>query len=397
MPAPAATLAPHDTSRTGEVEVSFVLPCLNEARTLEPCIRAAQKCLADHNLHGEVIVADNGSTDGSQTLATALGARVIDIPAKGYGNALIGGIAAARGRYIVMGDADDSYDFTEAWPMIQRLRDGCDLVMGNRFKGTIMPGAMPLKHKYLGNPVLTRIGRVFFRVPVGDFHCGLRAFSKSAFEQLDVRTAGMEFASELVIKAQTRGMRLAEVPVTLRKDGRDRPPHLRSWRDGWRHLRFMLTLSPRWTLFIPGAALTLIGLVLGALVATGPFRIAGIRLDIHTLIAASLLVLVGYQTMLTGAAMRIFALPGEIGPPSRRVQRTFNLFTLERGVIAGLLLSAAGLACLALPVATWVREHLGDLEPEKTLRPMIVGSVLLALGVQTILMSFVLNMLAQRR
>lgn len=380
-----------------ELEVSFVMPCLNEARTLEACIRAAQRCLSEHGISGEVIVADNGSTDGSQTIAAALGARVVDVPAKGYGSALMGGIAAARGRYIVMGDADDSYDFTEAWPMIQLLREGHDLVMGNRFKGRIMPGAMPLKHKYLGNPVLTRIGRVFFKVPVGDFHCGLRAFSRAAYERLDVRTPGMEFASELVIKAQTRGMRLAEVPVTLRKDGRDRPPHLRSWRDGWRHLRFMLTLSPRWTLFIPGAALTLLGLVLGGLVATGPVRIGGVRLDVHTLIAAGLMVLVGYQSMLTGAAMRIFALPGEIGPPSRRVQRTFSFFTLERGVIAGLLVCLGGLACLALPVTLWVRGNFGDLEPERTLRPMIVGSVLMALGVQTVLMSFVLNMLAQRR
>ncbi len=375
------------------LEVSFVMPCLNEARTLEACIRAAQRCLTQHGLAGEVVIADNGSTDGSQEIARRCGGRVVDVAAKGYGHALKGGIAAARGRIIVMGDADDSYDFGEAWPMIERLRAGDDLVMGNRFKGRIMPGAMPFKHRYLGNPVLSRLGRIVFRVPVGDFHCGLRAFTRAAYDQLDVRTTGMEFASELVIKAQTRGMRLSEVPITLRKDGRGRPPHLRSWRDGWRHLRFMLTLSPRWTLFIPGAALTAIGLLLGGLVATGPLVLGGVRLDIHTLIAAALMVIVGYQAMFAGAAMRLFALQAQIGPPSGFLQRSARYFSLERGVIAGALVTLAGVACIAVPTLIWVRHGFGDLNPEQTLRPMIVGSVLIALGVETVLMSFVLSML----
>ena len=383
-----------------EVEVSFVMPCLNEVETLESCIRAARRCIEDNGLTGEVIVADNGSTDGSQSLARRCGARVVDIPHKGYGHALMGGIGAARGRFIVMGDSDDSYDFAEAMPMIERLRAGYDLVMGNRFRsggGTIMPGAMPLKHRYLGNPVLSRIGRVVFGVPISDFHCGLRAFSKASYEKMDVRTTGMEFASELVIKANLRGMKLTEVPVTLRKDGRNRPPHLRSWRDGWRHLRFMLCLSPRWTLFIPGCVLAALGLILGTLVATGPIHIGSVRLDIHTLVAAALMLIVGYQAMVAGAAMRIFALTEEIGPPSPFLQRAFKVFTLERGVVAGLLASLAGLAFIAVPVWLWLRSGLGDLNPETTLRPMIVGSTLLAVGIETVLMSFVLSMLGMER
>jgi hypothetical protein len=380
-----------------EIEVSFVMPCLNEVRTLENCIKAARRCIDQNGLRGEVIIADNGSTDGSQDLARRCGARVVDIAHKGYGHALMGGIAAARGRFVVMGDSDESYDFGEAMPMIARLREGCDLVMGNRFKGRIMPGAMPFKHKYLGNPVLSRIGKIVFRVPVSDFHCGLRAFSKTAYEKMDVRTTGMEFASELVIKAQLRGMKLDEVPITLHKDGRDRPPHLRSWRDGWRHLRFMLCLSPRWTLFIPGTALLLLGAVLGCVVAAGPVKVWGVSLDLHTLVAAAMMVLVGYQAMVTGAAMRIFALTEEIGPPSPAIQRAFKTFTLERGVIAGVLGVIAGLAFVAIPVYLWVRSGLGELNAEKTLRPMIVGCTLLALGVETVLMSFVLSMLGIQR
>jgi glycosyltransferase involved in cell wall biosynthesis len=383
-----------------QVEVSFVMPCLNESRTLEGCIRAAQRCIDDNHLAGEVIVADNGSTDGSQDLARRCGARVADVASKGYGHALMGGIAAARGRYIVMGDSDGSYDFAQAMPMIARLREGCDLVMGNRFPragGRIMPGAMPFKHRYLGNPVLSRLGQIVFGVPVSDFHCGLRAFSKAAYERMDVRTTGMEFASELVIKAHTRGMRLAEVPITLHKDGRDRPPHLRSWRDGWRHLRFMLCLSPRWTLFIPGAVLAFIGAVLGAMVAIGPVHLGRVQLDLHTLVAAALMLVVGYQAMVAGAAMRIFALNEEIGPPSPFLERAFKVFTLERGVVAGGLACITGLAFIAIPVWAWVRSDLGNLDAQRTLRPMIVGSTLLALGVETVLMSFVLSMLGMER
>jgi hypothetical protein len=391
------TMPKIDLEPSDAVEVSFVMPCLNEARTLEHCIRAALRCIEENGLSGEVIVADNGSTDGSQELARRCGARVVDVVAKGYGNALMGGIAGARGRYIVMGDSDQSYDFGEAMPMIAKLRTGDDLVMGNRFAGRIMPGAMPFKHQYFGNPVLSQIGRIVFKVPVGDFNCGLRAFSRDAYDKMNVRSTGMEFASEIVIKARLRKMRIGEVPITLHKDGRGRPPHLRSWRDGWRNLRFMLTLSPRWTLFIPGAALALVGAVLGAAVATGPVHVWGVRLDLHTLAAAAMMLIVGYQGMVAGAAMRIFGLAEQIGPPSPFLEKAFKVFTLERGVIAGVLSVIAGLAFIAIPVWAWIRTGLGELEFERTLRPMIVGCTLLALGVETVLMSFVLSMLGMER
>src|ERR1043165_8525742 len=251
--APEPSAAPA-TPAADAVEVSFVMPCLNEARTLEGCLKAAQRCIDEHGLAAEIVIADNGSTDGSQAIAERCGARVVAIKEKGYGSALRGGTMAARGRFIVMGDSDLSYDFGETMPFIEKLRAGDDLVMGTRFgDGRIMPGAMPLKHKYLGNPVLSWLGRVLFRVPARDFHCGLRAYRKSAFESWNLRTTGMEFASEMAIKATVKGARIGQVPITLYKDGRDRPPHLRSWRDGWRHLRFMLCLSPRWTLLFPGA------------------------------------------------------------------------------------------------------------------------------------------------
>lgn len=379
------------------LEVSFVMPCLNEARTLASCVGEAMQCIKDHNLRGEVIVADNGSTDGSQDIARKAGARVVPVTAKGYGNALQGGIAAAEGRFIVMGDADESYNFTEAWPMIERLRAGADMVMGNRFTGRIMPGAMPKKHQYFGNPVLTWIGNIIFGVPVGDFNCGLRAFRKDAYQKWDVRTTGMEFASELVIKAHARGSKMDEVPITLRKDGRGRPPHLRSWRDGWRNLRFMLTLSPRWTLFIPGATLCIIGLVLGALVAGGPLTVGNVHLDVHTLVAAAIMVIVGYQAMMTGVAMRVFAVTSAMGPPSDFLTRQFKRFTLERGVVLGLVTTVLGVACIAVPTVIWVRHGFGDLDTPRTLRPMIVGAALVALGVETVLMSFVISMLGIER
>lgn len=373
------------------------MPCLNEALTIARCVRAARECLERHGIAGEIVVADNGSTDGSQDLARAEGARVVDIRDKGYGHALMGGIRAARGRFIIMGDSDLSYDFGEGHKFVERLRAGDELVMGTRFgAGRIMPGAMPLKHRYLGNPVLSFIGRLLFRCPVRDFHCGLRAFTKDAYERLDVRTTGMEFASELVIKATLRGVRISEVPITLHPDGRDRPPHLRSWRDGWRHLRFMLCLSPRWTLFLPGLALLALGLPLAALTAPGPVRLLGVTLDVNTLLAACLFVLVGYLWVTTAVAMRIFGLVGEIGPPSERLQRLFRVFTLERGLFAGAAAALAGTALIAWMALEWALGGFGDTDLARTLRPMIVGSTLVALGVQTVLMSFVYSMLGIR-
>ena len=266
------------------MELTVVMPCLNEAETVATCVRKAIGFLAESGISGEVLVADNGSTDGSQRLATDAGARVVPISDKGYGNALMGGIVAARGKYVIMGDADDSYDFTNLMPFVNELRKGADLVMGNRFRGGIAPGAMPPLHKYLGNPVLSFIGRLFFRSKIGDFHCGLRGFSRDSVMALNLQATGMEFASEMVVKATLAGQRVTEVPTTLSKDGRSRPPHLRSWRDGWRHLRFLLLFSPRWLFLYPGLALLVVGSAVTTALYFSPLRIGGAGLDIHTML-----------------------------------------------------------------------------------------------------------------
>ncbi len=301
------------------MELTIVMPCLNEAETVATCVHKAVGFLAESGIDGEVVVADNGSTDGSQRLATDAGARVVPIAEKGYGNALMGGIAAARGTYVIMGDADDSYDFTSLMPFVTELRKGKDLVMGNRFKGGIDPGAMPKLHKYLGNPVLSFIGRLFFPSAIGDFHCGLRGFSRESALRLNLQATGMEFASEMVVKATLWGQDISEVPTTLKKDGRSRPPHLRSWRDGWRHLRFLLLFSPRWLFFLPGAFLFLLGLVAGAVVEAGPVSIGNVTFDVDTLVAASAMVVIGFQATLFWMFTRVYAgaegfLPSE--PPS---------------------------------------------------------------------------------
>lgn len=380
----------------GEVEVSFVLPCLNEAETIAGCIAAAMTCIRENNLAAEVIIADNGSTDGSQAIATAAGARVVPVARKGYGNALIGGIEAARGRFIIMGDSDLSYDFGEGMKFVERLRRGDDLVMGNRFDrrggGGVQPGAMPLKNRYLGNPVLSAVGRLLFSCPARDFHCGLRGFSKDAYRRMNVRTPGMEFASEIVIKATLHGMTISEVPVKLHPDGRSRPPHLKPWRDGWRHLRFMMCHSPRWTLLIPGLLLLLLGAAAWAVVGLGTVKIGGVALDVHTLIAASLAALIGYQWIMTALVMRVFGLSGEIGPPSDTVSRFARLWSLERGLIAGGVLCLAGLAPMLWVVVQWARADFGPLEIGQTLRPMLLGATIIALGAQTVMTAIVCAM-----
>ncbi len=386
-----------ETDAPTEVEVSFVMPCLDEAQTLEGCIRAAQRCIDENGLDAEVVIADNGSTDGSPEIARRCGARVVHVAEKGYGRALQAGFEAARGRYLIMGDADQSYDFGEGMKFVEQLRAGHELVMGSRFLGTIEPGAMPWKHRWIGNPVLSWIGRVLFRTPISDFHCGLRALTKDAYERMNLRTAGMEFASELVVKASVMGLATAEVPITLHPDGRDRAPHLRSFRDGWRHLRFMMTLSPRWTLFLPGAVLALLGVVLGALLFIGPVTIGPATLGVHSLVAASLLVIVGYQAMTTAMAARIYALEEEIGPPAPWLDSAFGTFTLERGLLFGLLLVAVGLGLIGWLFRDWAGTGFGPLSPEESLRPMIGGATLIALGAQTLLMSFVYSMLGIKR
>jgi glycosyltransferase involved in cell wall biosynthesis len=379
-----------------EIEVSILMPCLNEAETLALCILKAQQVIDRHALNAEIIIADNGSTDGSQEIAERLGARVVSVAEKGYGSALRGGIEAARGRYIIMGDSDDSYDFSSIYPFVEQLRAGNDLVMGNRFRGGILPGAMPWKHRWIGNPVLTGIGRLFFHCPAGDFHCGLRAFSKAAYRRMELQTTGMEFASEMVIKSTLNGLKIAEVPTVLHKDGRSRPPHLRSWRDGWRHLRFMLLFSPRWMFLWPGAVCFVLGLIASVFLMHAPVSLAGVAFDIHTLLVSAFLALVGYQLLVFGVFTKMYAITEGFHPPHRLLGKDPHV-NLEWGVLTGIAVGTAGLALLAHAVWSWQQTGLGALDPRSTMRQVIPAVVLMTLGVQTIFASFFLAIITLRR
>lgn len=378
------------------IEVSVVMPCLNEAETLETCIRKALSSLERAGVSGEVVVADNGSTDGSIEIARRAGARVVHVEKKGYGNALMGGFEGARGKYLIMGDADDSYDFENLMPFIEKLRAGYDIVMGNRFRGGIQKGAMPWHHKYIGNPVLTGVLNLFFRSGIGDAHCGLRGLTREAYKKLRLRTAGMEFASEMVVKAAANSFKMTEVPTTLKPDGRSRPPHLRSFRDGWRHLRFLMLLAPKWALMIPGGLMGLIGLVLMMILWAGPVHLGQTVLDVHTMLLSSMLVIVGYQAMTIGFAARIFAVQEEVGPPSQALQWGFRVLNLERGLILGAIAILAGLALIGYVVGIWTARDFGSLDVNRTLRPVLIGTTLVALGVQTVLMSLFYSMLGLR-
>lgn len=375
------------------LDLTIVMPCLNEAETLGACVEEALRALREQNIRGEVVVADNGSTDGSQAIATRLGARVVPIAAKGYGHALQGGISAARGRYILMGDSDGSYDFTDAGRFVAKLDEGWDLVMGNRFLGGIQPGAMPWKNRHIGNPILSGIGRLLFRCPARDFHCGLRAFTKSAYERLGLRTGGMEFASEMVIKATLFHFRVTEIPTTLRPDGRSRPPHLRPWRDGWRHLRFMLLFSPRWLFLQPGLALMTLGLVAGGLLLRGPVHLGAVTFDVHTLLFAAMAVLIGFQSVAFAVLTKVFAIQSGVLPPDAGFHRWMQRVNLEKGLVAGGGLIAAGLVLSLCAVNAWGHQRFGDLHPGELLRWVVPGVTLLTLGCQTLLVSFFLSIL----
>ena len=379
------------------MELSILMPCLNEAETLATCIKKAQKALEDLNVDGEVVVADNGSTDGSPEIAASLGARVVHVAEKGYGSALLGGIKAARGKYIIMGDADDSYDFSNLGPFLDKLRAGYELVMGNRFKGGIAPNAMPPLHRYLGNPVLTGIGRVFFKSPCGDFHCGLRGFSKAAIQRLDLRTRGMEFASETVVKASLHGLRITEVPTTLSVDGRNRPPHLRRWRDGWRHLRFLLLYSPRWLFLYPGLLLMFVGAMVSGWLLVGPRVVDGITFDIHTFLYAAMAIVIGYQTVIFAVFTKVFAITERLLPEDPRLKTLFRYIKLETGILAGALLLTTGIGLSIYALSFWSSTSFGQLDPSRTLRLVIPAATLIALGLQTVLSSFFLSILGLER
>ena len=386
-----------EPSPSDSIEVSVVIPCLNEAETLAVCIRKALGCLSENGISGEVIVADNGSSDGSQAIAEAEGARVVPVEAKGYGNALMGGIEAARGRYVIMGDADDSYDFSALGPFIEKLRIGNDLVMGNRFRGGIEPGAMPALHKYLGNPVLSGLGRLFFRCPVGDFHCGLRGFSREAIWRMKLQTTGMEFASEMVVKATLLGLRISEVPTTLSPDGRSRPPHLRSWRDGWRHLRFMLLFSPGWLFLYPGLLLMIVGLGVGGWLLPEARELGGATLDVNTLAYSALAVLLGFQSVLFAVFTRSFVSTQGLGPESRTLNKLYRYVTLETGLIVGGVLILLGFTGSVAATFGWSEVDFGELNPSEVLRQVIPSVLAIALGFQIVLASFFLSVLGLKR
>jgi hypothetical protein len=377
-------------------EVSVVLPCLNEAETLAICIDQIQTMFHTHNISGEIVVADNGSTDGSVEIAESLGVRVVRIPRKGYGSALMGGISAANGRFIIMGDADCSYEFGDVPRLLEKLRQGSDLVMGNRFLGGIKPGAMPALHKYLGNPVLSWIGRLFFNAPCGDFHCGLRGFSKAAYELMDLRTTGMEFASEMVVKATLFKMRIDEVPTTLSPDRRNRPPHLRSWRDGWRHLRFLLLYSPRWLFLYPGFFLIILGTITGVLLLPGPRTMGGIQFDVHTLLYAAMAVLLGFQSVVFATLTKVFGISEGLLPEDPRLSKLFRYVTLETGLVVGFALIAFGTLTTFMAVSSWAWWRFGPLDPVRTLRLVIPSALSLTLGFEIVLSSFFLSVLGMK-
>lgn len=374
-------------------EVSILMPCLNEAETLAICITKAMTFLKKENIHGEVVIADNGSTDGSIDIALQHGARVIHIEEKGYGNALIGGINASNGTYIIMGDADDSYDFSNLMPYIDKLREGYDLVMGNRFKGGIKKGAMPFLHKYLGNPVLSFLGRLFFKVNIGDFHCGLRGFSKEAFYKMSLKTTGMEFASEMIVKASLKNLKIAEVPTILSPDGRSRPPHLNTWRDGWRHLRFLILYSPNWLFLVPGTILMLLGLVFSLILINGSFSVNQINFDIHTLLYSASFILIGFQFLLFYGLTKVYTVENELLPKSKKYDRLFKLINLEKGLIAGSLLIILGATLSIMAVKDWQSLRFGDIVSKSVLRTIIPAVTSIILGTQVILFSLFFSIL----
>ena len=375
------------------IELTILMPCLNEEETLADCIDEARGFLARANIDGEVLVADNGSTDGSIRIAEQHNAGVVQVPTKGYGAALMHGIRAARGRYVIMGDSDGSYDFSRLEPYVDRLRAGYDLVMGNRFLGGIERGAMPVLHRYLGNPVLSFLGRLFFKIPVGDFHCGLRAFRRDRLLALGLRARGMEFASEMVVRAALSGLAIAEVPTTLSPDGRSRRPHLRTWRDGWRHLKFLLMLSPRWLFLYPGAFLFCVGLIAQAAILLGPVALGRVVLDIHTMLFAGGAMVIGLQMIIFSVLVKTAAATHGVLPSGSNFRRFVSGFSLERGIVLGGVVALAGFILAAYSLWIWVRTGFSALEPRDVMRIAIPSLTLSVIGIELVLSAFVLSFL----
>lgn len=374
------------------IELSIVLPCLNEAETLDVCLQKAFRSIVDLGLDAEVIVADNGSTDGSQQIAEAAGARVVSVPRRGYGAALQGGIAAARGEYILMADADDSYALDRIGPFVDALRGGADIVMGNRFKGGIEKGAMPFLHRWIGNPVLSKMGRLFFGIPVGDFHCGMRAFRRDRITALGLQTDGMEFASEMVVRASLAHLRLEEVPTVLRPDGRSRPPHLRTWRDGWRHLKFLLAFSPRWLFFYPAVVLALLGTLGFAWLSFGARRVGAVTFSVQTMLVCATMAIAGIEGVGFAVIARSYAAQLNLLPSSDRLELMLRRITLERGLVVGSMLTIAGIVAFVFAIARWGASEFGTLDVIETIRLPIIGMVFVIAGIQLMMVSFTLSL-----
>jgi glycosyltransferase involved in cell wall biosynthesis len=397
QPVPISSAERKPVATEDAIEVSVVLPCLNERETVGICVSKAMAALQSAGIHGEVLVADNGSTDGSIELAQSAGARVVNVAQRGYGNALRGGIQAARGAYVLMADSDDSYDFGHIPRFVEQLRSGSDLVMGNRFLGGIYKGAMPVLHRYLGNPVLTAIGRLFFHSPSRDFHCGIRAFRKDSYDRMDIRSTGMEFASEMVVKASLLRMNVSEVATTLSPDGRSHPPHLRTWHDGWRHLRFLLMYSPRWLFLYPGTASILVGLAACFWLMPGPRRIGDVVFDVHTLAYAFGSMLVGFQLLAFAVFTKVFAITEGLLPEDPRLNRMFDYIKLETGLIVGGLFVLLGISGSLFALSTWARSSFGPITSANILRVVLLSVFALVLGPQIIFSSFFLSILGLRR
>ena len=380
--------------RKNNIEISIVIPCLNEEKSLPYCLTKAFSFLKTDCLSGEVIVVDNGSTDKSAVIAKNHDALVIKEDKKGYGAAIMAGAKAAKGKYIIIGDADDSYDFSSLMPFVELLRQGSDLVVGNRFKGGIQKNAMPLLHRYVGNPLLSFIGKIFFRVPISDFHCGLRAINKESYERLDLQTTGMEFASEMIVKAALHKLVIAETPVVLHQDKRDRPSHLNTWHDGWRHLRFLLLYSPKWLFLAPGIFLMFLGIIGTIALAFGPLKIGNKRLDVHTLVYTSGFILIGFQFVSFYFFSRLYAATRGLWPGQEKFLQSFtSRFSLEKGIIAGGLMFLGGLYLMLKSFLYWRNTHFGNLDPVVVLRWVIPSVVLLILGMQQVISFFYLSYL----